>query len=157
MIRRASIMDYEEIAMIYTDAYAHRFYGQLEFSADHLQARLLASLHYPHHTWVFETDGGKSVGFLKASQCLRYLDKLYVLPWYQGLGIGRALVGEYLKCAQESLSDDSTIWLEAGEYNTEALTLFKSMGYKPSHLERVSNVGDDRLLILELPIQSLSK
>lgn len=149
MIRKASILDYDEIAKIYTASYSQKFYGQLEFSPDSLHDSMLTSLSYPHETLLFQTDEGKTAGFLKASECFRYLDKLYILPSYQNLGIGEKLVREYLNLATAALEPGEMLWLEVNETNLEAIALYQRLGYRRTKLQQISKIENSLTFILE--------
>lgn len=75
-------------------------------------------------------DGSKLVGYAKVefSPDDAYLDKLYVLHAYQGLGIGSKLL---TRCFEESLArGHGSMRVTAFEFNRKAIRFYESFGFK---------------------------
>lgn len=76
----------------------------------------------------FAKDGDKVIGLcriVKSDQCNR-LQAIYVLPEYQGRGIGRRLWEE----AQKVFDADKDIVVDVATYNKNAIDFYKKLGFE---------------------------
>lgn len=78
------------------------------------------------HYWVAK-EGDNVVGFcgVQKFESINEVGALYVLPEYQGNGIGKRLFEEGLKW----LGDEKKIKIEAASYNIKAIKFYKSFGF----------------------------
>lgn len=69
------------------------------------------------------------------------IERLYLLPGFQGQGIGTHLLYEAEAIAREQ--DKSKLWLGVWEHNDQAIHLYEKLGYKKFG-EHVFQVGSDK-------------
>jgi ribosomal protein S18 acetylase RimI-like enzyme len=80
----------------------------------------------PHHSWVaLEED--VVIGFCIASQDERenLIEALYVLPGYQGRGVGRRL----LQTALDWFGEGHEVALNVASYNEKAIAFYRASGF----------------------------
>lgn len=78
------------------------------------------------HVWVAK-DGGEVIGMCSADRGERNkLGALYVLPSYQGMGVGKSLIGKAL----EWLGEEKPVYLEVAEFNTGAIAFYIRFGFE---------------------------
>ena len=82
----------------------------------------------PRRLWVAKNERGEVVGYSqgKRGQEVNEIFGLYVLPAYQGEGVGRALFARVI----EWLGDDMSIQLSTATYSYAAIKLYESFGFK---------------------------
>jgi ribosomal protein S18 acetylase RimI-like enzyme len=80
--------------------------------------------------WAARTQEGKVVGFCVAIKEWSYgeIDKIYVLPEYQGKGVGRKL----LEPALEWLTPYDEVRIGVVTYNTRAIRFYEKFGFRDS-------------------------
>jgi ribosomal protein S18 acetylase RimI-like enzyme len=81
------------------------------------------------HFWVAE-NGTDIVGMCHArkDEEIRHIQALYVLPQYQGQGIGKRL----MQAALEWLGTDQPVTLNVAAYNSNAIAFYKLLGFVPN-------------------------
>jgi len=117
-------------------------------------ARILAQLDDPDHAWWIARRGRTTVGFahavLDGTNCK--LDKLYVHPDHQRLGIGAALLHAAQDWARERHA--RRLWLQVNRGNTQAVRAYLKYGFDITE-SRVFDIGhgfvmDDHVMELAL-------
>lgn len=92
--------------------------------------RLLNSITHPKvgTLRLVAKDGDKVVGhcFVIKEETYNKLQVLYVLPDYQGLGVGSLLANK----GMEWLGTERDIAIEVVSYNTEAIEFYKKLGFE---------------------------
>ena len=108
----------EDIEDLYKDAY----------SEERMEKRR-RQIRNPESGTVFlvAKDGEKVVGLCKArtDEEKNQLGALYILPEYQGRGIG----GRLWKAAKESFDPTKDTYVEVAEYNAKAIAFYKKLGF----------------------------
>ena len=86
------------------------------------------------HVWVAESDG-KITGFCSAvkEENVNRIMAIYVLPGYQGKGIGKSLIREGFKW----LGKDKDILVNVARYNNGSIRFYEKMGFKNTEREGV--------------------
>lgn len=112
--------------------------------------KLAAEFENPESLFFFAEVSHKAAGYLKlnwgAAQTeplpgsTLEIERIYVLPAYQGKGIGKALFEKAYSIAQEKKMD--ALWLGVWEKNTSAIRFYRKQGFVEfdKHLFRL---GDD--------------
>ncbi len=79
------------------------------------------------HTFIFKNDKKEIAGFCKVLKSEDYgeIDAMYVVPEFQGKGLGKKL----LEKAFEWLGSDLDVKLVVVKYNTNAIEFYKKMGF----------------------------
>jgi diamine N-acetyltransferase len=103
------------------------------FSREKLQAELA----HPHSTFFFLFLEGSLTGYLKLNDDTAQTDlndphaleieRIYVKRDFQGLGLGRALLGKAMDVARERKK--RFVWLGVWEKNGNAIAFYKKMGF----------------------------
>lgn len=80
--------------------------------------------------WIAK-EGENIVGSCSASKGIdqNQIRAIYVLPDYQGKGIGKKL----MERAVDWLGDEKDIMLEVAKYNTDAIDFYKRVGFEEGH------------------------
>lgn len=123
--------------------------------------KLSAELENPESLFFFAEVSHKEAGYLKvnwgAAQAESLpgktleIERIYVLPAYQGKGIGKALFEKACSIAQEKKMD--AIWLGVWEKNTSAIRFYRKHGFVEfgKHLFRLGDdIQTDLLMKLEI-------
>lgn len=76
------------------------------------------------HTWIAKVDN-QIVGFIGVNRGKNIIEALFVLPAFQGQGIGSKLLDKAL----ESLDNSRQISIEVVSYNERAKSLYKRYGF----------------------------
>jgi diamine N-acetyltransferase len=103
------------------------------FTREKLQAELAS----PHSSFFFLLSDGAVAGYLKVNdaeaqtdlhdpQSLE-LERIYVTRDFQGLGLGKALVGKAMEVARERKR--TFVWLGVWEKNGNAIAFYTKMGF----------------------------
>ena len=81
------------------------------------------------HLWIAK-EAERIIGFClaKKEETQNRIQAIYVLPEYQGRGIGKQL----LQTALEWLGSQQEIVLNVASYNHQAITFYRSFGFVPS-------------------------
>lgn len=117
------------------DSYSHfipeedlRSYFSEHYDLDSLRTLF----HNPMADGFVALEENKVVGFMRTSRDPEenryYISSIYVFPQHQGHGIGKSLM---MRAAQEAKAFRlDRIWIGVMVQNTQALDLYKSMGYE---------------------------
>ncbi len=77
------------------------------------------------HSWIAKLDG-KIVGFCSANKKdVNRLQAIYVLPGYQGKGVGWKLISTSL----DWLGEDKEIYVNVASYNQNAIDFYTKVGF----------------------------
>lgn len=140
MVRQATPADASRLAEILVfgkrTAYRHIFNND-HVSFNELQVLSLA-LHYQNTAGalqgLFVYDDGIVKGLLHATRPgnmpALQLQQLYVDPFFQGQGIGRHLMQDFLQRAEDAHARSVFLWVL--EENTHACRFYQSFGFIPS-------------------------
>ena len=115
---------------------------------------ILADLAQKEVSWIILWLEKKIVGFRNDyyhSKSLK-IDKLYVHPKYQNLGLGKGMVEEAVQKAK--IANLKKIWLRVNRSNFNAICFYKSLGFNISKTS-VSKIGkgfimDDYIMVTNL-------
>lgn len=101
------------------------------------RAKLEAELKNPRSTFFFLFNDDVLAGYMKINQGdaqtdLRdpdalEIERIYVTKDFQGLGLGKALIGKAMEIAR--LTKKRTVWLGVWDKNGNAIAFFKKMGF----------------------------
>lgn len=102
---------------------------------ERLQKRILEQ--HDSHTWVAK-NSNQVIGFIgvQKTEADNKIRALYVLPEYQGKGIGRKLI----QLGLDWLDETKQTSLEVVSYNTKAINFYKPLGFIESG-ETTNNAG----------------
>ena len=118
------------------------------------------------HRLYFIRYGGEAVGFVHLGSRggeIDWLEELFVLPEFQGRGIGTRAIG----LAEEIVSAYSeSFYIEAAARNEKAIRLYRKLGYdclntvtirKDFHAERFETLSTERILDMDFQIKRYRK
>ena len=101
--------------------------------------KLQAELGNPHSRFFFLLSEGAVAGYLKVNDADAQTDardprgleieRIYVKRDFQGLGLGKALIGKALEIAREKKK--AFVWLGVWEKNGNAIAFYTKMGFSP--------------------------
>lgn len=82
----------------------------------------------PNEKYLVAKDGDKIVGmcFAKILETKNQLQAIYILPEYQGLGLGFKLWNEVLAFFDKT----KDIYVEVADYNEKAIAFYKKLGFE---------------------------
>ena len=146
IIKRADVFHAGAIALIGKASFRHAFehlfkdkedlFEYLEYTYD--PVKLSRSIRKESRVYFLATYNGDPVGFAKVkthslndkidSVSQIEFQKIYVLPQYQGKGVGSALLLEVTKLAKEISPD--YIWLDTHVGNEKAIRLYEKNGFQ---------------------------
>jgi ribosomal protein S18 acetylase RimI-like enzyme len=93
--------------------------------------RLIEMLNDPFTNGILAEVNSNPAGWMKLFEDIInkkfYVSSLYVLPAYQGFGLGKRLLKESCSIAKEKQSDK--VWLGVMKQNVKALEWYKSLGF----------------------------
>ena len=118
------------------------------------------------HRLYFIRYGGEAVGFVHLGSRggeIDWLEELFVLPEFQGRGIGTRAIG----LAEKIVSAYSeSFYIEAAARNEKAIRLYRKLGYdclntvtirKDFHAERFETLSTERILDMDFQIKRYRK
>lgn len=143
-LQKALITDISELKQICIDSYSRNFYDhwnegglewylEKEFSLEKLKSDLLSK----DKEYYFIKDGYKNIGFVKIRNNVNEeldlensveLEKIYVLPDYKGMGIGKAALNGIIKRVKER--GNKNIFLCVIDSNANAIAFYEKLGFK---------------------------
>ena len=160
-VRTASKRDINEVSKLLGVVWHHTYddiYGAEKVSALtanwHSAAALEKKLNQPTSEFLVADDGNIITGMAFASQIddrQTKLHQLYVLPQFQGQGVGKLLLDEI----EESFFETREFILEVEEENTSAINFYKKHGF--SQTGNTSNCGGEASGIAALIFTKLRK
>ena len=161
--------DIEDLVRISRDTFTAAFAAQNDpedfqhYLSTALSAEtLLSELHNPHSHFFFVYFKDSLAGYFKCNEGeaqtdlkdprAQELERIYVLPQYQKLGIGKYMVMEVIRQARQGGKD--YIWLGVWEKNLGAIAFYESLGFEkfgrhPYYIGRDKQM--DWLMRLDLP------
>lgn len=140
MIRRADFQDIDLInslaKVIFSDTYMPILSEQqVDYMFDMMYApcNIERQMEGGHQYFIAEADG-KPCGYLsvrKKGQGSFHLEKIYTLPQFHGLGVGRSLFEFACNYALQGVQSGSCLLeLNVNRYNKRALAFYKKMGMR---------------------------
>jgi len=154
-IRRATTEDAKNIASVaittWVDTYAPD--GMNDVYSEYVLERFtpvnLSQLIREHYVLVAETDFG-IVGYALVSKSpdnKSEIETVYILPKFQGVGVGRALMDAIVS------SHNDGLWLKCADYNPKALSFYRNYGFNEIGETWFVLAGEKyRCLVLELSL-----
>lgn len=128
------------------------------FSAASMKAQLL---HSDSIFYFVETEAKEVVGYLKLNRGFAQtnkqledaleIERIYLLPSYQGQKIGENLIQKSIEIAKEE--EFERVWLGVWEKNTKAIEFYKRHGFVPFAEKKFlvgSDLQNDVMMKLEL-------
>jgi ribosomal protein S18 acetylase RimI-like enzyme len=157
-IRIATQADYKEIAEVFRktwlDTYPNESWGisekDVQRVTDSFSATSVGKMVREKLAFIAQIDSkivGVAVGYEEAD--FNIVQALYVLPNYQGRGIGT----ELLHLLEESFENAKPLKLSVAEYNLGAITFYKKNGYIADDDKR----GTAKIMGLEIPEVMMEK
>ena len=123
VIRPARAEEYDEIARVWMESWVSTGLSEASnFLLANLRARVRQEIEGGCSLFVAD-DGGNFAAMLALHLPDRYLDQLFVVPEYQGKGIGRRL----LAFTRQQLPDE--IWLRCVRENEKAWRWYEREGF----------------------------
>lgn len=142
-LKKALITDIIDLKKICIDAYSKNFHGHwnnggLEWylNREFSTARLKLDLKDVHTAYYFIEHQLQSVGFIKIKNNLNpnlsinsgiELEKIYVLPEYKGMGIGKLALKEIIKRTAEL--GKKKLFLYVIDTNINAISFYEKLGF----------------------------
>lgn len=141
-LKQAQIKDIIDLKKICIDAYSKNFYNhwndgglewylEKEFSLE----RLNSDMANENITYYFILNELKPVGFIKIKDHISSsivntveLEKIYILPKYKGMGIGKLALKDIMKKTQERGIKE--LFLYVIDTNTKAISFYEKLGFK---------------------------
>lgn len=142
-LKKASIENNIALKTICIDAYSLNFYdhwndGGLEWYLDNefSDKRIAQDLSDKNTAYYFLTHNEKHIGFVKTKSSAYIdfianaveLEKIYVLPEYKGMGIGKQALSAIIQ--DTSKSGKEHIFLSVIDSNESAITFYEKLGFK---------------------------
>ena len=143
-LKKAFRKNITELKTICIDAYSMNFHshwndGGLEWYLDKefSEERLISDLSDTNIEYYFIENNGKWVGFIKirnnSSSVFNMknsveLEKIYILPKYQGMGIGKFALNEIIKKIEER--GKGNLFLCVIDTNENAIAFYEKLGFK---------------------------
>jgi ribosomal protein S18 acetylase RimI-like enzyme len=143
-LKKASLKDIKELKKICMDAYSLSFHnhwneGGLKWYLDKefSNARLRRDLRHKNTNYYIINSKEKTVGFAKTknnslpslpSDDGVEIEKIYVLPEFKGMGIGKLTLNEIIKKAKEF--GKKILFLSVLDTNNDAITFYEKFGFK---------------------------
>ena len=143
-LKKASLEDINELKKICRDAYSLNFHShwnegglKLYLEKEFSNTRLKRDLKDKNINYYLINSKEKTVGFVKIkNNSLPNLpiedgieiEKIYVLPAFKGMGIGKLTVDEILKKAKEF--GKKILFLCVLDTNKDAITFYEKLGFK---------------------------
>lgn len=150
-LKKATIKDISELQEICLDSYTQNFADhwnenglQLYLEQEFGDARLKSELKDNTMAYYFIIQDDKNIGFLKinynSSPVLSELDnceleKIYILPKFSGMGIGKSAMTEIVKKARER--NKKIMFLCVIDTNKNAMAFYKNLGFEPHSKTRL--------------------
>ncbi|HCL99741.1 hypothetical protein A2Y26_00770 [candidate division CPR2 bacterium GWD2_39_7] len=151
IIRKATPNDYEEINHVRRITWLDTYPNQnLDITKEEIEAKFNNMTKEGHDLWRksleasesscswVATNNNKIVGFCRArkKRSFNEIGATYILPEYQGRGMGKLLLTEALSW----LGSDKNIHLTVAAYNTRAIRFYEERGFVKTSKEVGSKV-----------------
>jgi|TARA_R110002074_G_scaffold106578_2_gene230259 ribosomal protein S18 acetylase RimI-like enzyme len=144
ILKRASIKDITELKKICVEAYSQNFHnhwneGGLEWylEREFNEERLKTDLEDGFTDYYFIIHNEQEVGFVKLKKNSLpglptekgvEIEKIYVLPSYKGMGIGKSVLNEITKKTKQS--GNRILFLCVIEMNKDAIAFYEKLGFR---------------------------
>lgn len=139
---KTTLNDLKDLQYICIEAYSKNFKNhwtknglELYLESQFNIPRLISDIKDPNIDYFFISFNNKNVGFLKLKTLTNIfeegnceLEKIYILPKYKGKGFGRFSLISIIKNMR--LLDKKSISLDVIDTNTNAISFYKSLGFK---------------------------
>lgn len=139
-IRKATQEDIELINRLAWIAFPHTYrelltQGQIEFMMDWMYSpqNLLKQMTEDGHIYYLAFEGDEPAAYLSIQQegeHTYHLQKIYVLPSYQGKKLGKLLFHQAMDAIKELHPGPCQMRLNVNRYNTKAVEFYQRMGMK---------------------------
>lgn len=139
-IRKATLEDIELINRLAWIAFPHTYkellsQGQIEFMMDWMYSpeNLRKQMTKDGHIYYLAYEGDEPAGYLSIQpegEHTYHLQKIYVLPSYQGKKLGKQLFHQAIDAIKELHPEPCQMRLNVNRYNTKAVEFYQRMGMK---------------------------
>ena len=139
-IRKATLEDIDLINRLALIVFPHTYkellsQGQIDFMMDWMYSpeNLRKQMTEDGHIYYLAFDGSESAGYLSIQpegEHTYHLQKIYVLPSYQGKKLGKLLFNQAIQAIKEVHPEPCQMRLNVNRYNTNAVEFYQRMGMK---------------------------
>ena len=139
-IRKATLEDIPLINKLAWIVFPHTYKellspGQIEFMMDWMYspANLQKQMTVDGHIYFLAYEGNEPAGYLSIQpegEHTYHLQKIYVLPSFQGKKLGKQLFNQAIKAIKELHPEPCQMRLNVNRYNTKAVDFYFRMGMK---------------------------
>ena len=139
-IRKATLEDIDLINRLAWIVFPHTYkellsQGQIDFMMDWMYSpeNLRKQMTEDGHIYYLAFDGSESAGYLSIQpegEHTYHLQKIYVLPSYQGKKLGKLLFNQAIQAIKEVHPEPCQMRLNVNRYNTNAVEFYQRMGMK---------------------------
>ncbi|MBE6275394.1 MAG: GNAT family N-acetyltransferase [Bacteroides sp.] len=139
-IRKATLEDIELINRLAWIVFPHTYkellsQGQIDFMMDWMYSpeNLRKQMTEDRHIYYLAFDGSEPAGYLSIQpegEHTYHLQKIYVLPSYQGKKLGKLLFNQAIQAIKELHPEPCQMRLNVNRYNTNAVEFYQRMGMK---------------------------
>ena len=139
-IRKATLEDIPLINKLACIVFPHTYKellspGQIEFMMDWMYspANLKKQMTEDGHTYFIAYEGNEPAGYLSIQpegEHTYHLQKIYVLPSFQGKKLGKQLFNHAIQAIKELHPEPCEMRLNVNRYNTKAVDFYFRMGMK---------------------------
>ena len=139
-IRKATLEDIPLINELAWIVFPHTYKellspGQIEFMMDWMYspANLRKQMTEDGHTYFLAYEGNEPTGYLSIQpegEHTYHLQKIYVLPSFQGKKLGKQLFNQAIQAIKELHPEPCQMRLNVNRYNTKAVDFYFRMGMK---------------------------
>ncbi|MBR5203911.1 MAG: GNAT family N-acetyltransferase [Bacteroidaceae bacterium] len=139
-IRKATLEDIPLINELAWIVFPHTYKellspGQIEFMMDWMYspANLQKQMTEDGHTYFIAYEGNEPAGYLSIQpegEHTYHLQKIYVLPSFQGKKLGKQLFNHAIQAIKELHPEPCQMRLNVNRYNTKAVDFYFRMGMK---------------------------
>ena len=139
-IRKATLEDIELINRLAWIVFPHTYkellsQGQIDFMMDWMYSpeNLRKQMTEDGHIYYLAFDGSEPAGYLSIQpegEHTYHLQKIYVLPSYQGKKLGKLLFNQAIQAIKELHPEPCQMRLNVNRYNTNAVEFYQRMGMK---------------------------
>ena len=154
-IRKATLEDIPLINELAWIVFPHTYKellspGQIEFMMDWMYspANLKKQMTEDGHTYFIAYEENEPAGYLSIQpegEHTYHLQKIYVLPSFQGKKLGKQLFNQAIKAIKELHPEPCQMRLNVNRYNTKAVDFYFRMGMKKV-FERDFDIGHGYLM-----------
>ena len=139
-IRKATLEDIELINRLAWIVFPHTYKdlltpGQIDFMMDWMYSptNLKKQMTEDGHIYYLAFEGNESAGYLSIqpeAEHIYHLQKIYVLPSFQGKKLGKLLFQQAIDGIKELHPEPCQMRLNVNRYNTKAVEFYQRMGMK---------------------------